>query len=540
MSASTLGSRVKAWRKELGLSQRDLPGIDSGALSRIESGKAKDVGSETLQKLGKALGRTLEELAGAPASGVRSIELRDIEADPDNPRTLDVGDAVDANFVESIRTQGLLQAVTVRPSPDTPGKWRIAFGGRRYAALVAIHGPKSKVAIAATLATAEGSQLLLQQLAENVQRADMNPWDLARSICALVDGAMDTQAIAEALGRKRRWVQEMASVGRNLHQGACNALMTGRISISQAVAIAAEKDEAAQNELVNKSCDDKLNEDEIRAITADRKAAIEEKKKAAAGQIDIEDVAGGPKTEEKPRPATPWLVWKGQRGSVKIRLHVFGTGSQFVQEGACDWRPPGGSIWHWSADLVNFGTKKQALRTYHTKWQAFAAALRWGWGDLMRRSTDADEKALRKFLQWGAEHLRTFGNDGEKAEAILKGMEDELDARLNPPEPTAPERREEAYPEAPPPEEPPSIDLATVPEWATPMVDSLFVVVSDGPALLCHGWLHMTKTAARLVPDKYLADLFARDEWGDDDEDATPTDFICGHCSIHRVVEAPQ
>lgn len=511
MTAATLGSRVKARRAELGLSQRDLPGIDSGALSRIESGKAKDVGIETLQKLGKALGLTLEELAGAPASGVRSIPLRDLEADPDNPRTLDVGDAVDANFVESIRTQGLLQAVTVRPSPATLGKWRIAFGGRRYAALVMIHGPKSKFPVAAKLATAEGPQLLLQQLAENVQRADMNPWDLARSIGTLVEGAlgrpgMDTQAIADALGRKRRWVQEMASVGRGLHNGARNALMTGRISISQAVAIAAEKDEPAQNELVDKSCDGKLNEDEIRAITADRKAKAAEQKKARDAQIDIEDVTGKPPMAMSPR-------WQHKRGYIEIAV-VERTPHKFDATFTYKWRQGGGAS-------APFSERTAAI--------AFLAGARKPFAALLASTKDnpEDVPAAREAHEWVDAMLEKLG----ATDRVL------ADWRLNNAPPELPKATKKIEPAEPMPEEPaPIVDLTTVPAWAAPMADALFVIHGTGPALLCRGWLHMAKTYAEEAAPNNLAALFDRDEWENDGE-GQPDDF---GSTVYRVVEAPQ
>lgn len=531
MSAATLGSRVKAWRTELGLSQRDLPGIDSGFLSRIESGKAKDVGIETLQKLGKALGRTLEELAGAPTSGVRSIALRDLEADPDNPRTLDVGDTVDANFVESIRTQGLLQAVTVRPSPDIRGKWRIAFGGRRYAALVMIYGPRSKMAVAAKLATAEGSQLLLQQLAENVQRADMNSWDLARSIGALVEGApdrqgMDTQAIADALGRKRRWVQEMASVGRSLHNGARNALTTGRISISQAVAIAAEKDEAAQNELVDKSCDGKINEDEIRAITADRKAAAAAAKKAKDAQIDIEEVTGRPKNSYpvanengvfEGRPDETWQWAASNRGHLKLSVVQFG---KHKWAGAYDY------IWR-DAGIACAPSRSRYVQ--QTAALALLDAARAGF-DGMKAAVDdhpEDRPSLHNCHLTVGTFLRNIG-------ATERVIRDWTENNFLPAPPKATKKIEPAAPPAE--EQAPIVDLNTVPAWAAPMADALFVIITYDLNLLCHGWLHMAKTLAQQVHAKDVAALYERDEWEDDSE-GKPDGF---GSLVYRVTEAPR
>lgn len=52
-----------------------------------------------------------------------------LEPHPDNPRK-DLGDL--SELAASIQKQGLLQNLTVVPSPDTPDKYRIVIGHRRF------------------------------------------------------------------------------------------------------------------------------------------------------------------------------------------------------------------------------------------------------------------------------------------------------------------------------------------------------------------------------------------------------------------------
>lgn len=527
MSGGTLGARVKAARAEAGLKMRDIEGVDSGALSRIESGQVADVKLSTLQAIAKATGRSLEELAeGTPASAVRMIALRDIEADPDNPRTVDVADTVDSEFVESIKEHGLLQAVTVRRMPaDHPGTtWRIAFGGRRYAALTLIHGPKSKVLVPCLIKDAGGADLLLKQLVENVRRSDMNPWDLARAITSLVDQKMDTQAIAGALGRKRRWVQEMASVGRDLHNHGRVSLANGSLSISQAVAIAAEKDQDAQYDLVQRAIEEALNEDAIRAITANRK----ETAKAAQvdPQVDLEDfLNGGTKDDTNdPKPHSRLLKWKGAKGPIAVQVFKLPNAEEYTHGGESAWRPPGGVSWHWSALLVNHGRKDQRLRTWPTPWAALTAALVYGFDDaLSYRATKQDEPLLKLFIPWAGNQFRLMGGPVDD----IKKLQDDLTAMMAKafhPEQAQPAAKAPPKPKAAPVPKP--IDISEPPTWAQPIVDALFMYHTGRQAFLCKGWRHMAKTFSENLDadQEELRALYDRKSWANN-LNGEPFDF---------------
>ena len=104
--------------------------------------------------------------------------------------------------------------------------------------------------------------------------------------------------------------------------------------------------------------------------------------------------------------------------------------------------------------------------------------------------------------------------------------------------PELPKATKKIEPAAPPEAPDPAVDLNTVPAWAAPMADALFVIMGRGNALplLCKGWLHMARTFAPHCADATLRQLFLREGWEDDSED-TPFEF---RGDIYRVVEAPQ
>lgn len=524
--SATLAARVKAARDAAGLSQRQLPGVDSGLLSRIETGKVKDPAISTLTAIAKATGTTVDQLNGAPASAVRSIELRDLHPDPKNPRVMQEGDAADQAFMQSIKDQGLIQPLAVRRALiDNAMVWMVVDGHRRYAALVQIHGPRSKVLVPCRVIEADDTQTLLLQLVANVQRADMNPWDLSRAIGDLVDQKMDTQAIADALGRKRRWVQEMASVGRHLGESGSTSLQTGALSISQAVAVAAERDDERQRSLVARVLIEGLNEDEIRAIIADGKA--KEKEAADNRQLDIEGIAPG---DAKTYPTandhgvfdckpTVEAKWVHKRGHVVIKLVQYGE-HKWCAGLTVQWRNDGKSHLPGRDDYKQQNAPVCFLDVARTAFSFLC--------DKAEHHPE-DLPALRQAHEWVATQLAQLGaTERVKADWRNNNKPPEPPKKAEPPAKTKP---------APAPKAP-KIDTNEPPEWARPMVGALFMYHNGRAAWLCKGWRHMVKTfiadRERGV-DEEVRDLYSRASWANNAA-GEPFDF---GGSVVRLWDAP-
>lgn len=105
---------------------------------------------------------------------VAELPLSAIDFDPDQPRT-DVDDAYIADLAADISLSGVKQPITVRPNPETKGRYIIKYGECRYRASQLV----MKKTIPALLDTEEASQSdpltrMLDQVKENHLRKDLN------------------------------------------------------------------------------------------------------------------------------------------------------------------------------------------------------------------------------------------------------------------------------------------------------------------------------------------------------------------------------
>ena len=135
-------------------------------------------------------------------TALRSVDPRDLKANPDNPRTIAASPAMDAQLVASIRAIGIIQPPVVR---DLDGILVIKAGHRRV-----------KAAITAGLATidvlvkdGEDGTVAMESLSENLVRAAMNNVEIWRAIERLEGQGWNEQAIADALAQPVRTVRRL-------------------------------------------------------------------------------------------------------------------------------------------------------------------------------------------------------------------------------------------------------------------------------------------------------------------------------------------
>ncbi len=159
-----------------------------------------DVSRETLPAgplVGPAAG---VELVDVPGVRLAELALKDVRANPEQPRTVFSDDAL-AELAASIRDVGVLQPIVVRPLPG--GSYQIVMGERRFRA--------SKLAGLATVPaivreTAD-DDLLRDALLENLHREQLNPLEEAVAYRQLLDdfGATHDQ-LAQRVGKSRAHV----------------------------------------------------------------------------------------------------------------------------------------------------------------------------------------------------------------------------------------------------------------------------------------------------------------------------------------------
>jgi ParB family chromosome partitioning protein len=148
----------------------------------------------------RGLGRGLEVLiGGATAPGTELVELPvdQIHPNPRQPRRRFEAEAA-AGLVESVRAQGVVQPVLVRPR--AAGGWELIAGERRWRAA----REAGLAAVPAVVRAADDRESLLYALVENVARENLSPVEEARACAVLLDEfGLSLGEVAERVGRSK-------------------------------------------------------------------------------------------------------------------------------------------------------------------------------------------------------------------------------------------------------------------------------------------------------------------------------------------------
>jgi ParB family chromosome partitioning protein len=148
----------------------------------------------------KGLGRGLDALLGAdetpPREILGTIETARIHPGRYQPRT-QMDEQALKELSDSIRSQGLLQPVVVRPHQ---GGYELIAGERRWRAAQMA----GLTQIPAVVREVPDEAALVMALIENVQREDLNPMEQASAVQRLIDEfKMTHEQAADAVGRSR-------------------------------------------------------------------------------------------------------------------------------------------------------------------------------------------------------------------------------------------------------------------------------------------------------------------------------------------------
>jgi ParB family transcriptional regulator, chromosome partitioning protein len=160
-------------------------------------------------------------------SGAFFIKTERIQPDPAQPRqTLDQASLEE--LTNSVRTHGILQPITVRHMPEE-GMYQIIAGERRYLAATAA----GLTELPCWVQTPNDQDILVQQVVENWQRADLHPFDLADTLVRLRDQrARSQKQLAELTGKPESEISRILSLLKlnPSIQVQCRTDVTGRIS----------------------------------------------------------------------------------------------------------------------------------------------------------------------------------------------------------------------------------------------------------------------------------------------------------------------
>ena len=186
----------------------------------------------------KGLGRGLDALLGGdtlPSDNVgnlTTLPVMDLQPGKYQPRTrMDAGSLEE--LAASIRTQGLMQPITVRPVGG--GRHEIIAGERRWRAAQIAEMTEVPVIIR----DIPDEAALAMSLIENIQREDLNPLEEALGIQRLIDEfGMTHQQAADALGRSRPATSNLLRL-LQLTDAVRELLMIGDIEMGHARALLA-------------------------------------------------------------------------------------------------------------------------------------------------------------------------------------------------------------------------------------------------------------------------------------------------------------
>jgi len=198
------------------------------------------------------------------------IELNKIVQNPHQVRTISTDEEL-WELAQSIRDNGLLHAIKARP---TDRGYELVYGHRRVAAMRLLGWTKCE----AIVEEMGDEDSLVQSLAENLQRQDLDILDEARSYQALVDRGYTLDQIAELVRKAQGRISNRLSILRLppqvqtlvKHRQGQHATTTeqGGLSPDSASRIASAvetPDEAIA--IAQKALDERLNSREIRELT---------------------------------------------------------------------------------------------------------------------------------------------------------------------------------------------------------------------------------------------------------------------------------
>ncbi len=189
-------------------------------------------------RLGKGLGALLGEYLGSEGADentaeTRKIAVASIAPNPFQPRR-EFSEEELEDLCNSIRENGLLQPISVRPAP--PGglaSWELIAGERRWRAVMRLGWTE----VPAVVREIDDRAMLVLALVENLQRAELSPLEEAQGYQQLAEEfGLSQQEIAQAVGRDRSTIANALRL-LNLPAAVRQLVADGKLSAGHARAL---------------------------------------------------------------------------------------------------------------------------------------------------------------------------------------------------------------------------------------------------------------------------------------------------------------
>lgn len=229
------------------------------------------------KQLEKAVQENPQEVVRELATTVAMIPVAQVKTNSGQPRKAFAKDALE-ELASSIRAHGIIQPITVRRIQDK--EYQIISGERRYRA-AQIAGLKE---LPAYIRLANDQELLEMALIENIQREDLNAWEIAVSYGRLAEEFKLThEELSDRVGKQRSTITNYLRLLKfegdpDIKKG----LVENRISMGHARALAGVDDYAIRNSIYKQIIESDLS---VRAVEA-LIASYQESRKPKDGKKD--------------------------------------------------------------------------------------------------------------------------------------------------------------------------------------------------------------------------------------------------------------
>jgi len=155
-------------------------------------------------RLKKGLGRGLSSLLGDSSKKIdtNKVLIKDITRNKFQPRKHFDKESLE-ELTNSIRKQGVIQPIIVRPSKSPEGKYEIIAGERRW--LASQNAGLHEVPV--VILDVDDVKSLEFSIVENVQRQDLNPIEEAKGYQKLVDDFnYNQEKLSQFIGKSRSYI----------------------------------------------------------------------------------------------------------------------------------------------------------------------------------------------------------------------------------------------------------------------------------------------------------------------------------------------
>ncbi|MSR34294.1 MAG: ParB/RepB/Spo0J family partition protein [Phycisphaerales bacterium] len=222
-------------------------------------------------------------------NGVDQIDISKIRPNPRQPRT-DFKTSELEGLATSIKSNGLLQPIIVRPLGSTDGQYEIVAGERRWRAFKML----GKIAIAAIIVQASDEHSGVCALIENVHRTDLNPMDRALAILRLSEEfSLTHDKLAEKLSLDRSTVTNLLRLA-DLDTQTASLVRQGLLTQGHAKSLLGVLDIKARHTLAESTVRGEWSvralEREVQRLSAESKGRVPRGTQPARRQANVKDL----------------------------------------------------------------------------------------------------------------------------------------------------------------------------------------------------------------------------------------------------------